>query len=443
MSAPRGLIVAAPASGSGKTTITLGLLRALRRRGVDIASAKVGPDYIDPAFHAAATGRPCPNLDSWAMRPETLAATRGPGADLLVVEGVMGLFDGANLGEEHDPYGDGSTASIARRTGWPVLLVVDVGRQAQSVAALVAGFAAHDPEVRLAGVILNKVGSDRHEEMLRRALLDSHHPVLGAVARDGAIERPSRHLGLVQAGEHPDLEAFLEQAADRMEADLDLEAIIAAALPGTDLTGAWSTPPLPPLGQRIAVARDAAFAFSYPHILDGWRSAGAELSFFSPLSDESPARDADAVYLPGGYPELHAGRLSAASGFIAGMRNLAESGKAVYGECGGYMVLGRNLTDADGADHPMLGLLPHATSFAVPKRHLGYRDIETLIGTPFGPAGTKLRGHEFHYAAMSGSVPGTALFGITDAAGSALGEVGGCSGPVFGSFLHLIDRSGI
>jgi len=442
MNAPQGLIVAAPASGSGKTTITLGLLRALRRNGIDVRSAKVGPDYIDPAFHAAATGYPCPNLDSWAMRPETLAAACPGDAELVVVEGVMGLFDGANLGEEHDPWGDGSTASIARLTGWPVLLVVDAARQAQSIAALVSGFARFDPAIRLAGVILNKVASDRHEEMLRRALLEGGQPVLGAVRADRAIERPSRHLGLVQAGEHPDLEAFLDQAADRMAEDLDLDAIRAAALPGTRSGAAPASPPLPPPGQRIAVARDAAFAFSYPHVLDGWRAAGAEIVFFSPLGDEAPAEDADAVYLPGGYPELHAERLAAAAAFAAGMRRRADAGATIYGECGGYMVLGECLVDAGGRAHPMLGLLPHATSFAAPKRHLGYRIAEALTGTPFGPAGSVWRGHEFHYASTIGSVAGPQLFRISDASGAELGTIGGCRGTIFGSFLHLIDRSG-
>lgn len=442
MSGANGLIIAAPASGSGKTTITLGLLRALRRRGVNVASAKVGPDYIDPAFHAAATGRPCPNLDSWAMRPETLGASRASTAKLVVVEGVMGLFDGANLGEHHDPFGDGSTASIARRTGWPVLFVVDVARQAQSVAALVAGFASHDPAVRLAGLILNKVGSDRHEAMLRRALLDDAHPVLGTVRSDKSIERPSRHLGLVQAGEHPDLEAFLELAADRMEADLDLDAIIAAARPGAAPDLSSVSPPLPPLGQRIAIARDAAFAFAYPHILNGWRAAGAELSFFAPLADEAPTLACDAVYLPGGYPELHAGRLAAAQRFAEGMRARAGGGAVIYGECGGFMVLGETLTDGDGTAHSMLGLLSHATSFAKPRRHLGYRVATALKSTPLGPAASAWRGHEFHYAATVGPDKEPPLFQITDAAGVELGTMGGWNGSVFGSFMHLIDRAG-
>ncbi|WP_028466542.1 cobyrinate a,c-diamide synthase [Nisaea denitrificans] len=438
----KGLIIAAPASGSGKTTVTLGLLRALRRKGIDVASSKIGPDYIDPAFHAAATGRACVNLDSWAMRPDTLSAQLSPKPALTIVEGVMGLFDGAHLGNAPAPLADGSTASLARLTGWPVLLVVDAARQAQSVAALVEGFARFDPDVRLAGVILNKVSSEKHEAMLRQALAKAGHAVLGAVRSDTQIARPSRHLGLVQAGEHPDLDAFLDAAADRMSDDLALDVIMEAASPRTTATGAAAVaPPLPPLGQRIAVARDAAFAFSYPHVLDGWRNAGAELSFFSPLGDEAPAPDVDAVFLPGGYPELHAARLAAATIFMEGLCAHARAGARIYGECGGYMTLGQTLTDADGVVHRMAGLLPHATSFAVPKRHLGYRIATMLADTPLGPAGSIWRGHEFHYAATAGATGSAPLFRITDASGSDLGEIGARIGTVFGSFMHLIDRS--
>lgn len=447
----KGLIIAAPASGSGKTTITLGLLRALRRKGIDVASAKVGPDYIDPAFHAAATGRACVNLDSWAMRPETLSTARSLEPALTIVEGVMGLFDGAHLGSDTAPLADGSTASLARLTGWPVLLVVDAARQAQSVAALVRGFAKFDPDVHLAGVILNKVGSEKHEAMLRQSLTTAGHAVLGAVRSDKQIARPSRHLGLVQAEEHPDLDAFLDVAADRMARDLDLDAIMARATSSTAASAAPVPPALPPLGQRIAIAQDAAFAFSYPHVLDGWRRSGAELSFFTPLNDEAPAPEADAIFLPGGYPELHAGRLATATIFMDGLRAHARAGARIYGECGGYMTLGQTLTDAEGAVHRMAGLLPHATSFAEPKRHLGYRIATMLADTPLGPAGSIWRGHEFHYAQSVGIQSAgsetlgrdteTPLFDISDAAGEALGKIGGCSGSVFGSFMHLIDRS--
>jgi cobyrinic acid a,c-diamide synthase len=439
----KGLIIAAPASGSGKTTITLGLLRALRRKGIDVSSAKVGPDYIDPAFHAAATGRACVTLDSWAMRPETLSAVSAPASALTIVEGVMGLFDCAHLGSNPAPLADGSTASLARLTGWPVVLVVDAARQAQSIAALADGFARFDPDVRLTGIILNKVGSEKHKTMLYQALARAGYAVLGAVHLDAQIARPSRHLGLVQAGEHPDLEQFLEAAADRMENDIDLDAIVISASPGLSAPepGPVSRS-IPPLGQKIAIARDAAYAFTYVHILDNWHNAGAELSFFSPLADEAPADGTDAVYLPGGYPELYAGRLSGATGFLNGLRKAAQDGATLYGECGGYMTLGVALTDADGISHQMAGLLQHETSFAHPKRHLGYRTGTMLTDTPLGMAGSLWRGHEFHYAATVGETGGTPLFSIKDAAGSDLGKIGTRIGTVFGSFMHVIDQAG-
>ena len=374
--------MSAPASGAGKTTITLGLLSALRRRGLPARGAKSGPDYIDPRFHEAATGRPCPNLDAWAMAPERIRAlATGPG--LLIVEGAMGLFDGA------PPCGRGSTADLARILGLPVVLVVDSARMAQSVAPLVAGFAGHDPQVGIGGVILNRVGSARHERMLRDALA-AGPPVLGALPRREGLAHPSRHLGLVQAQERADLAAFLDAAAGAVEDAVDLDALAALARPLPETRP--GPPPLPP-AQRIAVARDAAFAFVYPHLLAEWRRAGAEVAPFSPLADEAPDPAADLVILPGGYPELHAGRLAAAGRFREGMRRAARTAE-VHGECGGYMALGEGLIDAGGGRHAMLGLLPLETSFAERRLHLGYRHAE-ILGGPF--AGHHAA-HEFHYA---------------------------------------------
>lgn len=428
-----GLVIAAPQSGSGKTVVTLGLLRALRRAGVDAASCKVGPDYIDPRFHAAASGRPCRNLDPWAMRPATLARLAEQDVALLVVEGVMGLFDGA-------ADGSGSTADLAALAGWPVVLVLDVARQGPSAAAVLHGFRSFRDDVAVAGVILNRVGSDSHKAIVRAALAPSGVPVLGAVRRDAALDLPSRHLGLVQAEEHADLDAFLDRAAERLAAAVDLEALRALARPacfaasGTGFT-------LPPPGQRIAVAADAAFAFAYPHLLEDWRAQGAELQPFSPLADEAPAADADAVYLPGGYPELHAGRLAGNRRFLDGLRAAAARGAAVYGECGGYMVLGETLEDADGVTHAMAGLLPVATSFARRRLHLGYRRLATLADSPLGPAGTRLRGHEFHYASVTSPGTGDPLFRVSDAPGIDLGTMGSRRGSVCGSFLHMVDRA--
>ncbi len=435
-----GLIIAAPASGSGKTTITLGLLRLLRRQGLRVGSAKVGPDYIDPAFHAAASGAPCRTLDSWAMRPETLAgiadaATRD--CDLLVCEGVMGLFDGAGLTGSGP---DGSTAEIAALTGWPVVLVIDCAGMSGSVAAIARGFADFRKEVGIAGLLLNRVASDRHRHLLARALADAcpDLPVLGFLPRQASIALPARHLGLVQAGEHADLGSFLEGAADWIAAHVDIALLRRIASPSR--LGPGTPAGIPPLGQRIAVARDNAFAFAYPALLESWRTAGADLSFFSPLADESPASDRDAIYLPGGYPELHAGRLAGNETFLSGLRAAAGRGAAIYGECGGYMVLGRVLEDGDGQPHAMAGLLPVDTSFARRERHLGYRQIRTLGPSPLGPEGQAFRGHEFHYATLTAQ-DGAPLFSVQDAAGADLGPAGQRAGSVCGAFIHLIDRA--
>lgn len=427
-----GLLIAAPSSGSGKTTVTLGLLRALKKRGVAIAPGKAGPDYIDPAFHAAASGETCLNFDPWAMREDLLrtnAAGHAAQGRLLVVEAMMGLFDGAADGK-------GSAADLAALLGLPVVLVVDCARASHSVAALVSGFAKFRTDTRVVGVILNRVGSDRHETMLREALTGIAMPVLGVVRSDPSLHLPERHLGLVQAGEHGELEPFIERAAAVIQHGCDLDALLDAAKASPRAVIPPAAAPLPPLGQKIAVARDIAFAFSYAHILRGWQEAGAEIAFFSPLADEVPAPDADAVYLPGGYPELHAGTLAAASTFRTGMLEAHMRGARVFGECGGYMVLGDALIDAEGAVHPMLGLLPLVTSYATRKRHLGYRRITPLDATFFA---SPMTAHEFHYASIVSEGAADRLFAAQDALGASLGDVGLRRDNVAGSFMHLID----
>ena len=444
MPASGGLIIAAPASGSGKTVVTLALLRALANAGVNVASAKAGPDYIDPAFHRFASGRSCVNLDPWAMRPATLShliAGRLGGADLVLAEGVMGLFDGVNLPGRPDA---GSTADLAALTGWPVVLVVDAGRQAASVGALVAGFARHRDDVEVAGVIFNRVASDAHSAVLRAAVAQATPDlaVLGAIARDSALTLPERHLGLVPAGEHDAIEPFLETAASIAVETVDLAVLQGLARPARYAdAGSEVSPPLPPLGQRIAVAQDVAFGFAYSALLEAWRDAGAEILPFSPLADQAPAGDADAVYLPGGFPELHAGRLAAATAFHEGVRAAAKRGATVFGECGGYMVLGEGLTEGDGVAHAMAGLLPVETSFAEPRLHLGYRVATLADESPLGEKGTAFRGHEFHYATVVREGPGRPLFEAKNAAGADLGACGCVDGTVSGSFIHLIDQA--
>jgi cobyrinic acid a,c-diamide synthase len=432
----RGLIIAAPASGSGKTTVTLGLLAALKRRGIAVHAAKAGPDYIDPAFHAAATGAPSVNLDSWAMPLALLDALVGEvagQAGLLVIEGVMGLFDGVP-----GPRGrTGSTADLAARLRLPAVLVLDIAGQSQTAAAVVRGLATHDPAVRITGVMLNRVGSPRHRTLVADALAALAIPVVGAVPRDAALAMPERHLGLVQAREHGDLAARLDRLADMAERHLDLDAIMAAAAPLAPPPSQQLPPPLPPPGRRIALAADAAFSFVYPHVLAGWRRAGAAIVAFSPLADEPPPEDCDACWLPGGYPELHAGALAGAGRFRDGLKRFAAT-RPVHGECGGYMVLGEELEDADGIRHAMTGLLGHATSFAKRKLHLGYREARLCEDCALGPSGGTIRGHEFHYAALTSAGTDEGFAHIADAEGRPLGAAGGRRGHVTGTFFHAL-----
>src|SRR5688500_6088484 len=369
------LILAAPSSGCGKTLITLALLRAFKNSGLRVVSAKVGPDYIDPRFHEVATGRPCVNLDAWGMRRaliDALLVAQQDDADLIIIEGVMGLFDGPEKGK-------GSTADLARALGIPIVFVVDASHQSQSVAALVHGFATFRKGVRISGVILNKVTSERHGRMLAASL--PKELLIGSVPRQTGLEIPSRHLGLKQAQELTDLETLIARAAELAASSIDLEKLKSLAQP---LAVAPKLPQfLSPLVQRIAVARDEAFGFAYEHILAGWRAMGAELRFFSPLADKPPSPDADAVFMPGGYPELHAAKLSLNSNFLDGLGQAAARGALIYGECGGFMVLGRYIADARGKAHPMAALLPHATSFAERKLTLGYRRLKHKGALPF------------------------------------------------------------
>ncbi|MFZ1885314.1 MAG: cobyrinate a,c-diamide synthase [Rhodoplanes sp.] len=431
----RSLVIAATRSGAGKTTVTLALLAALARRGVVVRSAKAGPDYIDPAFHAAATGCPSVNLDSWAMPPDlldALAAEAARDAEMLVIEGALGLFDGL----AGPPRRRGATADLAARFHLPVLLILDVAGQSQSAAAVARGFCAHDPAVRIAGVLLNRVGSERHRNLVAEAMQAAGVPVLGVIPRDESLALPERHLGLVQASEYADLDARLAHLADLAERHVDIDAVIEAAGP-LAIAAHANAPALPPPGQRIALASDAAFTFVYPHLLSGWRGAGAEIFPFSPLADEAPPEHCDCCWLPGGYPELHAGKLTAAHQFRAGLARFAET-RPVHGECGGYMALGAYIEDAAGERHAMAGLLGHATSFAQRRLHLGYRAARLIADSPIGPAGGTIRGHEFHYASLVEAGNDDPLADIFDGNGRRLGKTGGRRGRVTGTFFHVI-----
>ncbi|MEQ5870788.1 cobyrinate a,c-diamide synthase [Sagittula sp. NFXS13] len=431
----KGLLISAPSSGTGKTTVMLGLLRALSDDGLRVQPFKSGPDYIDPAFHKAACGRASFNLDGWAMGADLWQsiAARGRDADICIAEGSMGLFDGvATRGQQ----GFGSSAETAQAMGWPVVLVLDVSGQAQSAAATALGFRSYLPDLPYAGVILNRVASPRHERLARLGMERAGLPVLGVLPRRGDLLLPERHLGLIQAVEHPDLDAAIADYAAFVREHLDLDLIRDAA-EGHDLPYREKMPHRPP-AQRIALAQDAAFSFTYPHILEGWRDAGAEVLPFSPLNDEAPDRTADLAWLPGGYPELHAGTLAAAETFRDGLRRFAET-RPVHGECGGYMALGEALIDASGTRHRMAGLLGLVTSYEKRKFHLGYRRAVLQASLPGFAAGAALRGHEFHYSSII-EQPDAALAEVRDADGTLVPETGSWRGHVSGTFFHLVAQ---
>ncbi|SNR43574.1 cobyrinic acid a,c-diamide synthase [Puniceibacterium sediminis] len=428
----RGIMISAPSSGTGKTTVMLGLLRALSDDGMRVQAFKSGPDYIDPAFHRAASGRASFNLDTWAMGDGLLGAIAGQaaGAEICIAEGSMGLYDGvATRGQS----GFGSSAETAALMGWPVVLVVDVSGQAQSAAAAALGFRMYNPDLPFAGVILNRVASPRHERLTRLGMEKVGLTVLGALPRRGDLTLPERHLGLIQAVEHPYLDAAIAGYADFLRAHVDLEAIKAAAR--GKAAGKGGALPKPP-AQRIALAQDAAFSFTYPHLVEGWHAAGAEVLPFSPLADEAPDSSADLVWLPGGYPELHAGRLAAAQTFADGLREHART-RPVHGECGGYMTLGQALIDKQGQRHAMVGLLGLVTSYETRKLHLGYRQARLHSALPGHAPGARLRGHEFHYSTIL-EQPDAPLASVGDADGNPVAETGSCRGHVSGTFFHLI-----
>lgn len=428
------LTIAAPSSGSGKTTVAVAVMRLLARRGLRVAPFKVGPDYIDPSHHRAAAGRASRNLDGWMLPRETVLslfrrATEGQRADMAVLEGVMGLFDG------HSPLNErGSTAEMAKLLRSPVVLVLDASAMARSAAAIVHGMHTFDPDLRLAGVILNRLGSERHFEICRDAILAATEvPVLGWIPRDPALAVPERHLGLTLAGEHAlDLDALVA----RTEATLDVDALLRIARSAPPLPALPD--PLPPRVERrratIAIARDAAFDFYYEDNLDLLRDLGAELRPFSPTDDASLPEDAGALYIGGGYPELHAERLSANAAMRRAVREFAASGRPVYAECGGLMYLGESLVDQDGREHPMVGLIP-VRSVMRDRPVLGYREAEALADTPIARRGWTVRAHEFHFSVAEGDAERPAYRRVGGA--ETEGRIAGPRGNVLASYLHV------
>ena len=376
------------------------------------------------------------------MRDATLraqVARAGDAAQIVVAEGVMGLFDGA-------ADGTGSTADAAVWLGWPVVLVVDVRGQAASAAAVVKGFAEYRQDIRLAGVIFNRVGGAGHVDVLKESVARTGIPALGFIPRTDDLAIPDRHLGLVQAEELDDGGRWVGAAADVIEAHADVDAIAALAVEGVATAAEPCThsgdQALAPLGQNIAVAKDRAFSFLYDHLLDGWRAAGASVDFFSPLLNEAPAASSDAVFLPGGYPELHAASLASNERFLDGLRQKAKTGAVIYGECGGFMVLGEAMTDTAGKTYAMAGLLPASTSMAERKLHLGYRRMTLRDDGPLGRAGERFAGHEFHYSSATRNGAADTLFEVTDSRHKDPIAVGCRAGNVMGSYLHIVDRAG-
>jgi cobyrinic acid a,c-diamide synthase len=423
------VVIAGTSSGAGKTSVTCGLIGALRRRGLRVQGFKVGPDYIDPSYHALASGRPGRNLDAFLSAPELIAPLARHGArdaDIAVVEGVMGLFDGASGRGEL-----ASTGHVSKLLRAPVLLVVDATAMARSVAAVVHGYSTYDPDVDVAGVIFNRVGSDHHEQLLREAVQPLGVPVLGALRRDERVSAPERHLGLVPAGELvPSARAAIEALAAAAERYLDLDAIAALAGRAGELPGpAWSPAVQEPTPARIATARGPAFSFHYTENLELLEAAGAELAPFDPLSDDELPPDCGALLLAGGFPEVFASELEAKASLRASVADFAASGRPVLAECGGLLFLCREL---DGRE--MCGVLPASAEMSG-RLSLGYREATAACKTPWLEAGQRVRGHEFHYSRVTpgaGEQPAWTL----DARGRERLE-GFVLGAVQASFLHV------
>ena len=392
------LVIAGVSSGVGKTTITLGILEALRRRGLTVQGFKVGPDFIDPGFHALATGRPAYNLDGWMCGHDhavAAVARHAADADLAVVEGVMGCFDGLEGASEA-----GSTAEIAKWLGAPVVLVLDAGAVARSAAAVLLGFERFDPDVELAGVIFNRAGGPVHRQWLRDAVARScKSRVLGALPHDRALVLPERHLGLVTAAEGGYAAALRVRLAELIEQHLDVDALLGAARSRVERRPADpGVPARRTAAVTIAVARDEAFQFYYRENLEGLEEAGARIVYWSPLSDGA-LPEADGLYLGGGYPELHGSTLSANGAMRRQVRGFAESGRPLYAECGGLMYLARSI---DGAQ--MAGVLPVEIQMTNRLVDFGYCEVTTRRNSVLGPAGTAARGHQFHYSRSVGAL---------------------------------------
>ena len=421
------MVIAAASSGAGKTSFTLGLLGALSARGLDVRAFKAGPDYIDTSLHAAVLGKPSRNLDPRLMGSDAVLAClarNGHGADIAVIEGVMGFYDGATQGA--------STSDLAGLIESPVLLLLDAGASAESAGAVALGFARHPGGQRIAGVVLNRIAGPSHFEVAAMAVTGATGlPVLGYLPADGSLGLPERHLGLVAPGETPEFRTVAAALAREVEDHVDLEALLsmARAAPALAEPPACHTEQAVPRPRlRVAVARDAAFSFHYEDNFDAMRDTGIEPVFFSPLADGGLPAGTSGLYLGGGYPELFAGELARNSAMRDSIRGAAEEGLPVFAECGGYLYLLEALEDTGGSWHEGCKVLPGRAFMGKALAALGYREGRTRTGTVLGPAGTELSGHVFHFSWVEGS--GGVLDLGTELDGSS-------SRNVFGSYLHL------
>ncbi len=427
------VVIGGVSSGVGKTTVTAGIIAALRRRGLTVQPFKAGPDYIDPGYLTAAAGRPARNLDGWLIPPGRLAwvfdrACRG--ADLAVVEGVMGFFDGKSGLDDA-----GSTAQVARIFNAPAVIVIDVRAMARSAAAVALGFARLDPTVRIAGFILNRVGSPRHLEWTRQAIeAATGLPVLGGLPEDPDLAVPERHLGLMTAAERDEVDDLIGRLGARVAESVDLKRLLELARQAGPLPAPEPVAPSGPHRRvRIGVARDRAFSFYYEDNLDLLRELGAELVEFSPLADPD-LPDVDGLYLGGGFPELYAAGLAANGPLRAAVRRAVAAGMPVYAECGGLMYLADGIRDFAGQTHPMVGVIPGVAAMGGGRVRLGYLEVETLRPSAIGPAGRRLRGHEFHASDFPSPPPDQALYRVLNQPGRLEGRA---VKNVVASYLHV------
>lgn len=432
----RAILIAGVGSGVGKTTITLGIMAALKRRGLKVQAFKVGPDFIDPGLHALVTGRPSYNLDGWLLPRDYILDSflrHSTDADIAVIEGVMGLFDGyRGTGEE------GSSAQIAKWLGVPVVLVVDVKGMSRSAAAMVRGFEGFDPFLKVLAVVFNRTGSKRHFQWLKEAVEGTCEArVLGHLPWDDGLRLPERHLGLVTALEEPFPAGYIERLSNAIEAGLDLQELLRIS----DEKGLWTQDPGPGRVEkrslcRIGIAYDQAFCFYYPDSLDLLRGFGAELICFSPIRDFHLPKGIHGLYFGGGYPELYADALSRNEGLKKEVLALAEAGLPIYAECGGFMYLCQGIVDMDGRYHRMVGVFPTVADIARKRLSLGYREVHLVKDCPLGKAGEKTRGHEFHYSEIREPPSGFLKAYILETEGESPREEGYLYKNVLGTYVH-------